>query len=240
MGAPSARARLKKTIKRDSKMGIKILPFSGPSLVLGLMLGAILLADVTRAEQPSGALSSIKPERWLAHKVYDKPGAQYVIFGDKIFINRWWTQGVPPNRSPAWREVKASDVVPAWRPDTHFAAGDTVLYDDKIWIAPRASLGDLPSQSRAWQGANDEPTPAPARVRLPKQRKADQNEKQRVHTASDPDITLYDATASYAGGDVVDFNGTFYRARWWSLGDTPSIDYVWEELGDDPRGDKRD
>jgi chitodextrinase len=68
---------------------------------------------------------------------------------------------------------------------------------------------------------------------------ASQREKLKVRAASVGDIAQYDETVAYAGGDIVDFNGTLYRARWWTLGDLPSIDYVWELLVDHPPGRQR-
>lgn len=65
------------------------------------------------------------------------------------------------------------------------------------------------------------------------------NEKFKLRGALTADIPLYDETVAYAGGDVVNFNGKLYRARWWSLGDLPSIDYVWEVVVDHPLGRQR-
>ncbi len=205
------------------------------------MWGALMFFSTASAEQHSAAPSPASHvETWMSHKVYDKPGSQYVVFGDKLYVNRWWTQGDPPPRSPAWREVEASNVLPIWMAEKQYPAGATVIYDTKLWTARRASKGDLPSQSRVWQNIGDPSETAPGDQLARRHKKQNPEEEFKIRAAGTSDIPLFDETASYAGGDVVDFNGTLYRARWWSLGDTPSIDYVWEALGDDPRGHKRE
>lgn len=42
------------------------------------------------------------------------------------------------------------------------------------------------------------------------------------------DENAWDSSAVYLGGDVVTYNGSTYKAKWWTLGETPGEATVWE------------
>jgi len=46
-----------------------------------------------------------------------------------------------------------------------------------------------------------------------------------------PGLNPWNADTVYWGGDLVYFNGRQWRASWWTLGDAPGTDMVWEDLG---------
>lgn len=42
---------------------------------------------------------------------------------------------------------------------------------------------------------------------------------------------LWEKTAVYTGGDIVNYQGCLYRAKWWTQGEKPDSSDVWEDLG---------
>ena len=49
---------------------------------------------------------------------------------------------------------------------------------------------------------------------------------------STPEIQAYSPTKTYVGGDIVMYNGVKYKAKWWTLGETPGANQwgAWEKI----------
>lgn len=78
--------------------------------------------------------------------------------------------------------------------------------------------------NRIVSGESPAPTPEPTKTPAPV-------ETPVPTTVPEPGETGdWDAATAYTAGDTVTYEGETYSARWWTMGNTPGIAYVWECL----------
>ncbi|MBT2765594.1 cellulose binding domain-containing protein [Paenibacillus sp. ISL-20] len=103
----------------------------------------------------------------------------------------------------------ASQAVPCsavWDKQKVYVGGELVSYDGHIWRAKWWSLGEAPGSTGEWgawedRGTCDGDEPAPT----PEPCSAEQWDKQKA----------------YVGGDIVNYDGRTWKAKWWTQGDEP-------------------
>ncbi|MFC4405510.1 S8 family serine peptidase [Haloarchaeobius iranensis] len=119
------------------------------------------------------------------------------------------------NTATATETVTVSDdgggEYPAWDPETVYTQGDRVTYDGKVWEAQWWTQGTEPSsEANVWEMVEDDDP-----------------------STDCSGIPSWDGTTVYTDGDEVVFEGTLWRAKWWTRGTEPATSApVWEMLGD--------
>lgn len=89
-----------------------------------------------------------------------------------------------------------------WDKNKVYTAGQRVLFNGYVYTAKWWTLGEKPSSSDAWKKGEAAGNPAP--------------------------IEAWSSTAVYTAGDLVTYDGKTYKAKWWTLGETPGKSDVWE------------
>jgi chitodextrinase len=101
---------------------------------------------------------------------------------------------------------------PAWAATTVYKAGDTVLYQGKLYVAQWYAHGDKPGASvwGAW---------------------AEQNVQ--AATAKNAVVRSWTPSWIYTGGETVAYNGHVWKASWWTRNQQPVGDPYgpWQDLG---------
>ena len=100
-----------------------------------------------------------------------------------------------------------SDEIAAWEPTKVYVNGDKVSYNGAIYQAKWWVQNEKPDQSLAWKLIS----------------RSDSD-----NSAEDSRILPWDPDKIYLSGDKVIYNNVVYRAKWWTLGDTPDSNIVWE------------
>ena len=120
----------------------------------------------------------------------------------------------PKPTEPAPTEPAPTEPVDdgTWDPSKVYVGGDTVKYGGKTYKAKWWTMGEKPGESAVWElvsGGSTKPT-----------------------DPSKPDTgNAWSASKVYVGGDKVTHNGKEYKAKWWTLGDEPGKNAVWELIG---------
>lgn len=95
-----------------------------------------------------------------------------------------------------------SHFVTDWDSQKTYTAGHRVLFNGNIYTAKWWTVGEKPSSSDVWtKGAE---------------------------TGAQPTISEWSKANIYTGSDIILFDGQTYKAKWWTLGETPSTSDVWE------------
>ncbi|NBJ70640.1 MULTISPECIES: lytic polysaccharide monooxygenase [Clostridia] len=100
-----------------------------------------------------------------------------------------------------------SDKIPTWDPSQVYVSGNKASYNGSIYQAKWWVKNEKPDQSPAWEliseGLSDK-------------------------TAEDNRILPWDPNKIYLSGDKVVYNNIVYQAKWWTQGNTPDSNIVWE------------
>ncbi len=151
--------------------------------------------------------------------------------------------------------TKAQTSVPAWQPNTAYAIGQQVTYQDashpnhlyKVIQAHTSQVGwEPPYVPALWQdlgaynGGSPTNTPVPpTKTNTPTGPTA--TKPPATNTPAQPTATssgtctapAYSNTAVYVGGNQVSYQGHTWQAKWWTQGEAPSTggSGVWADLG---------
>ena len=113
-----------------------------------------------------------------------------------------------------YRQVSATRVIAvqpaAWSPTAVYVAGDRVLHDGRVFQAQFWTQGQVPGASpwNAW---------------------AELGSTVGCRTGS---YATWTASWVYTGGEVVQYQGRLWQAKWWTRNQAPGTPYgPWQELG---------
>lgn len=108
-----------------------------------------------------------------------------------------------PDPTPTPPPVDGSE----WCPDTIYVEGDRVTYNGRTYQAGWWTRGERPGTVDVWRlvDAGDSPN-------LPSQ-------------------NVWNPDRAYFGGDIVYLEGRLWQARWWTQGERPGTNNVWQDLG---------
>ncbi len=101
---------------------------------------------------------------------------------------------------------------PAWDSSKAYVSGDIVSYNGNDYKAKWWTQGDTPGSSDVWQlMGSDTTTP--------------------TNPTNPTTYPAWDSSKVYVGGNIVSYNGSDYKAKWWTQGDTPGSSDVWQLIG---------
>ena len=92
-----------------------------------------------------------------------------------------------------------------WSNTKVYVGGDEVTYNGSLYKAKWWTLGEQPGKSTVWEMV-----------------------KQNGEGTSNSSLNKWSASKVYLGGDKVEYNGKYYKAKWWTRGEQPDISIVWE------------
>ncbi|WP_435103611.1 glycosyl hydrolase family 18 protein [Arhodomonas sp. AD133] len=113
-----------------------------------------------------------------------------------------------------------------WSADVAYSGGDTVMYQGTEYRAKWWTKGDEPGSGNVWEVVSDSTC-------------SDDGSGGGDTGGGDSgdgdgaSCEAWDSTIAYTAGDVVVYEGTEYRAKWWTKGETPGSGQngPWEALG---------
>ena len=148
-------------------------------------------------------------KNWSKTKVY--VGGDEVTYNGSLYKAKWWTLGEQPGKSTVWEMVKqngegtSNSSLNKWSASKVYLGGDKVEYNGKYYKAKWWTRGEQPGKSVVWEMV-----------------------KQNSEGTSDSSSNKWNASKVYLGGDKVEYNGKYYKAKWWTRGEQPDISIVWE------------
>ncbi|MGL4736769.1 MAG: glycosyl hydrolase family 18 protein [Cellulosilyticaceae bacterium] len=147
--------------------------------------------------------SSVLEDTYDLNEIYNT--GDKVIYNGKEYTAKWWTKGETPGVAAVWEEtiVPNPDGSQDYVPGKAYVEGDIVIYNGKTYKA-KWWTNTVPGTDDSWElvgGSSGEG-------------EGDQ---------------VYQPGKAYVGGDVVSYEGTQYRAKWWTTA-LPGSDDSWEKL----------
>lgn len=92
-----------------------------------------------------------------------------------------------------------------WSSTQVYVGGNEVTYNGSLYKAKWWTQGEKPDISAVWELVQGDGSEAP-----------------------DPSTNEWSPSKVYLGGDRVEYNGTQYKAKWWTQGEKPGTSIVWE------------
>ena len=92
-----------------------------------------------------------------------------------------------------------------WSSTQVYLGGNEVTYNGSLFKAKWWTLGDIPGSSAVWELVKNNESEIP-----------------------DSSTNKWSTNKVYLGGDKVKYNGNYYKAKWWTLGEVPGKSAVWE------------
>lgn len=96
--------------------------------------------------------------------------------------------------------------IPAWDASAVYLAGNKVTYNGATYEAKWWTQGDTPGSSSVWQLLGSDPGGG---------------------DGSGAPADAWSANKVYLGGDIVTYEGSTYKAKWWTQGEKPGTSSVW-------------
>ncbi|NSB14544.1 carbohydrate-binding protein [Clostridium beijerinckii] len=107
--------------------------------------------------------------------------------------------------------VSASVAYANWDANKAYVSGDTVNYEGKNYKAKWWTQGDKPGSADVWELIGTAPS----------------NPSNNTYAA-------WDSSKAYVSGDIVSYQNSNYKAKWWTQGEKPGSTDVWELIGAGP------
>ena len=122
--------------------------------------GAVSTASsyfLVEEDNAGGGCDGIAP--WEASTIYALAG-QEVVYGNKVYKNKWWTQNEVPGEREVWEYVRDCgntgggnncSGIPAWSPSTAYHGGAQVSHNQEIYSAKWWTQNETPGVADVWQ-----------------------------------------------------------------------------------------
>ena len=183
------------------------------------------------------AQNSTGYESWSSTKIYANAG-NIVYFEEDgksgLFENRWWSKGDKPSFVPSssnpWKSIKRFDLesnqAPTWNQNGEYEAGSLVSWQGYIYKAKWWNRGKEPiayptnSWDTPWQMVSktqEIQQTSPTEVSQPTQ----PTQPVQTQTNDSAKDILFEQKQVYTAGDIVYYEGKYYKAKWWTYGSTP-------------------
>lgn len=126
------------------------------------------------------------------------------------------------------------DGVAIWESNKVYTGGDKVSYQGAVYKAKWWTQSDIPTSGGPWALESGAPvTPEPVDPVEPPVDPVDPVIPVEPVEPVDPpaiDVPVWNAGAVYVGGDKVSYQGSEYKAKWWTKGNKPDSGSPWQKL----------
>ena len=174
-------------------------------LIVGFLHTSSSLADCMPLSETSAQTSSLS-----LHSLSNSVG---YTEDDLVYENLSATSVSQPKNSQ--RSV-SGNVYSEWNSESVYTSGNTVLYQGFIYRAKWWTQGEQPGTSDVWENTGKVPSDSSR------------------HAVSNDIYPEWNRESVYTGGNTVLYQGFIYRAKWWTQGEQPGTNDVWENTGKAP------
>ena len=115
----------------------------------------------------------------------------------------------------------------AWNSATAYSGGAVVTYAGNTYKAKWWTQGNVPGAEQwgPWEATGTAPTTAPSTAPTTAPTTAPSTAPGACTSAE------WNSSAVYTGGNLVSYNNRSYKAKWWTQGNAPGSNDVWQDMG---------